>query len=250
MKSRNEKNPSVDDCEDYETKLNLSSKYADYSIIKDDLAIDIKLKTIRGNKSEDETIIKSVVGSDSSASENSNDAQANDGLSGSGGEDANPDHPQKPGSRASKNACEEDKNYTKELQKAIDTWQQSIPKYTLGRRHRLVLMVVVLVIVILFGSYQLLPICKVFSLGSYQVRWHTLFQFLILVLPALIAALASVHRITMSNYDQTLESLSEEKQSVFKRSSEYRKAVGWAVVYQGLTIIATFIAAITAIPAL
>lgn len=243
------KDKSAEDYKSYSTKLNLSSKYDDFSKIRDDLDIDIKLNKINESKLKDSKLIDSILGPDSNTSKNENDAEAEDNPLETLGEGTNPVQPPKINSEASEETFENpDQVYAKKLQKVIDRWQQAQPKYKLGNVHYIVLAVTVLVICGLFALYQLFPICKVFSLGTYQVTWHTLFQILITILPALSAAFANISSMNISDYDQTLEGLSEEKKGVLKRSTKYRNALAWKEVCQGLTIITAFIAAITAIP--
>ena len=243
------KDKSAEDYKSFSTKLNLSSKYDDFSKIRDDLDIDIKLEKINESKLTDSKLIDSVLDPDSNTSKNGSDAEAENNSLETLGEGTNPDQPTKLDSQASEETFENPEQvYADKLQKVIDRWQQAQPKYKLRCEHYIVLGLVVIVICGLFALYQLFPVCTVLSLGTYQVKWHTLFQILITILPALSAAFANISSMNISDYDQTLEGLSEEKKGVLKRSTEYRNALAWKEVCQGITIITAFIAAITAIP--
>lgn len=139
------------------------------------------------------------------------------------------------------------KKSEKELQCKIDYWVESKTTESLTSWQKIVLFVSMIVIIFVFAVQQRLPLILGFFPDNSRCAVYLFCHFTVLVLPAISAAVTSITNITVKRYDKAIELLCEKEQNIFKRSAAYQRKIAWKTITDALTIITTFIAAISLI---
>lgn len=130
-------------------------------------------------------------------------------------------------------------------QETIDNWAEGMITESISCVCYVVLFAILIIIGVLFFLDQFGFSQQWLTIGIGQST-HSLIHFLLYAIPPIAAAVGGAFKLTERKYNDIMADM-EEKKQVFKQSKRYRSLMGRETVADAITIVSTFVAAITAL---